>query len=184
MLFRPCYCCNCGDRIERTNWRLWTSRRFCDLCSTDFQLTEMIPRAIVVFAGVICLLGVVNYFAGGTRRPEVTAARVLERQVPSKNVNETQRPTTGVQNQPAAPVEPPPQANTAGTMPAARPLLSAPAASQVSKPVVETSAPVYFCGAETRKGTPCSRKVKGNVRCWQHTGMPAMLPPDKLLASR
>jgi len=39
---------------------------------------------------------------------------------------------------------------------------------------------VYTCGARTKKGTPCSRRVHGPVRCWQHKGMPAMLPQDKL----
>ena len=38
----------------------------------------------------------------------------------------------------------------------------------------------YQCGARTKKGTPCSRRVHGPVRCWQHKGMPAMLPIDKL----
>jgi hypothetical protein len=40
---------------------------------------------------------------------------------------------------------------------------------------------VYICGARTKKGTPCSRRVHGPVRCWQHKGMPAMLPQEKLL---
>src|ERR1043166_8751637 len=35
---------------------------------------------------------------------------------------------------------------------------------------------VYICGARTKKGTPCSRRVHGPVRCWQHKGLPAMLP--------
>jgi hypothetical protein len=39
---------------------------------------------------------------------------------------------------------------------------------------------VYYCGASTAKGTPCKHRVKGNVRCFQHVGMPALLPPDKL----
>lgn len=43
------------------------------------------------------------------------------------------------------------------------------------------SATVYFCGAKTRKGRPCSRKVKGGGRCWQHQGLKSMLPPKKLL---
>ena len=43
---------------------------------------------------------------------------------------------------------------------------------------------VYFCGAQTKKGTPCTRRVKGGGRCWQHQGQPAMLPPEKLIASR
>jgi hypothetical protein len=40
---------------------------------------------------------------------------------------------------------------------------------------------LYTCGARTKKGTPCSRRVHGPVRCWQHKGAKAMLPPDKLL---
>lgn len=42
---------------------------------------------------------------------------------------------------------------------------------------------VYICGARTKKGTPCSRRVHGPVRCWQHKGMRPMLPQDKLLVS-
>lgn len=40
---------------------------------------------------------------------------------------------------------------------------------------------VYICGARTKKGTPCSRRVHQPVRCWQHKGSPAMLPPEKLV---
>jgi hypothetical protein len=39
----------------------------------------------------------------------------------------------------------------------------------------------YLCGARTKKGTPCSRRVHGPVRCWQHKGAKAMLPLEKLL---
>ncbi|HKP70095.1 MAG TPA: hypothetical protein VJV05_12480 [Pyrinomonadaceae bacterium] len=28
---------------------------------------------------------------------------------------------------------------------------------------------VYYCGAMTRKGTPCTRRVKTPGRCWQHS---------------
>ncbi|HEY5446713.1 MAG TPA: hypothetical protein VIJ87_20095, partial [Pyrinomonadaceae bacterium] len=42
-------------------------------------------------------------------------------------------------------------------------------------PVIITD-DVYLCGARTKKGTPCSRRVHGKVRCWQHTGMPSMIP--------
>jgi hypothetical protein len=40
---------------------------------------------------------------------------------------------------------------------------------------------VSICGARTRKGTPCSRRVRGTGRCWQHRGKPAMLPASKLI---
>lgn len=39
---------------------------------------------------------------------------------------------------------------------------------------------IFTCGARTKKGTPCSRRVHGPVRCWQHKGLPAMLSLDKL----
>lgn len=40
---------------------------------------------------------------------------------------------------------------------------------------------VYLCGARTKKGTPCQRRVRSQERCWQHRGKPAMLPPEKLV---
>jgi hypothetical protein len=40
---------------------------------------------------------------------------------------------------------------------------------------------VYVCGARTKKGTPCQRRVRGPERCWQHRGKPAILPPSKLV---
>jgi len=48
-----------------------------------------------------------------------------------------------------------------------------------ASPAVEED--VYLCGARTKKGTPCSRRVHSPARCWQHKGMPAMLPQEKLL---
>ena len=40
---------------------------------------------------------------------------------------------------------------------------------------------VYICGARTKKGTPCSRRVHQPARCWQHKGAKAMLPVEKLV---
>jgi len=55
----------------------------------------------------------------------------------------------------------------------------------VSPDIVNTAEEeVYICGARTKKGTPCSRRVHssdGPVRCWQHKGARAILAPDKLL---
>ena len=49
-----------------------------------------------------------------------------------------------------------------------------------SPPAVVEEA-VYICGARTKKGTPCSRRVHQPARCWQHKGMPAMIAQEKLL---
>jgi hypothetical protein len=43
---------------------------------------------------------------------------------------------------------------------------------------------VYICGARTKKGTPCHRRVHAaGERCFQHKGMTAMLPLEKLRVS-
>ena len=45
-----------------------------------------------------------------------------------------------------------------------------------------TDDPVYICGARTKKGTPCRRRVHtAGERCYQHKGMPAMVPLEKLI---
>ena len=58
---------------------------------------------------------------------------------------------------------------------------SAPSAPNTSLPTPLLEEPVYICGARTKKGTPCSRRVHQPARCWQHKGMPAILPAEKLV---
>jgi hypothetical protein len=50
-----------------------------------------------------------------------------------------------------------------------------------SQPALAVDEQVYICGARTKKGTPCSRRVHGPVRCWQHKGLKPMMPQEKLL---
>jgi hypothetical protein len=53
------------------------------------------------------------------------------------------------------------------------------------KPLAAAAEDVTFiCGAKTKSGTPCTRKVHGNVRCYQHKGQPAMLPPEQLIVKK
>ena len=68
------------------------------------------------------------------------------------------------------------------------PLMSAPppAASQQAalSPNPATIGVVSMCGARTKKGAPCSRRVHGTGRCFQHIGLPAILPPERLILQR
>jgi hypothetical protein len=51
----------------------------------------------------------------------------------------------------------------------------------VNQSVSNSDDVVYICGARTKKGTPCHRRVHAaGERCFQHKGMAAMLPPEKL----
>ena len=187
MLFRPSFCCNCGERIERSEWKLWTSRRFCDLCKTDFTVQEFMSKGIVVLAAVVSVVGIVNYLSGGPSRSNLPLTRAAEKQVANQNV-ESSKANVAVANAQPAQLEtkqiPPAAAAPAEEKMVPRALASIPPVDSAARPAPDSTGPIYFCGAETKKGTPCSRKVKGNVRCWQHTGMPAMLPANKLLVSK
>jgi len=173
MFYRPEFCCDCGEKIERADWRLLTSRRFCDLCATKHQLSELAPKVLIVLVSVLGIVGFANYLQTPHASGPLPAKRGLadrSNTQASPNFKTTEPVLNQSQNRPPAD-----EANISGPVPVkgkARP-----------DPVADKTEAVYYCGAETRKGTPCTRKVKGNVRCWQHKGMPAILPAAKLIAS-
>ena len=175
MLFRPTFCCNCGEKIERAEWKLWTSRRFCQLCATEFSLQDYAVKGVIILAGAVMVLGVAKLFTP-VRSSEVAAKRTVER--PSQAIAE-QNPAGATLEQPVSP--PVPQSNAIDDR-TPRAIAALPA-NTVRAPV-EIAEPIYICGAATKKGSPCSRKVKGNVRCWQHIGQQAMLPADQLRVTR
>lgn len=173
MFFRPTFCANCGEKIERTDWGVFTSRRFCQVCESEFKGLDMVPR-LVVFAGVaIGILGLGGYLRSGTSAGSATAARLARPPVEQSLTAQTIPQRAAVESRENA------YSNSA--------LIQEPRPRQLASNTVRTAVPditasedVYFCGARTKKGTPCSRKVKGNVRCFQHTGMPAMLSAEQL----
>ena len=175
MFYRPEFCCSCGEKIERVDWKPWTSRRFCDLCVTKHQISEIAPKLFIGVGVLVGILGVGSYLqtpqaSGPPITKRALAAQSNARPVQASPSFKTTEPSVN-QSQTSSHVD---NANVAGSA-------SVPGKTK-SEPVLR-SEPVYYCGAETKKGTPCTRKVKGNVRCWQHRGMPAMLPPAKLLVS-
>ena len=141
--YRPNFCCQCGHKIVRLRWRVWTSRRFCDKCFRTFSRAHWL-RPTLSLAGLL-LLGIL--IGRGCRH--APPPLVIERPVPTKSVA-TSPPASASDSATSAPREP------------------------------AVAEQVYLCGARTKKGTPCSRRVHGPVRCWQHKGAPAMLPQEKL----
>lgn len=185
MLYQPNFCCQCGDEIERVEWKLWSSRRFCENCEREFRSADWLPR---IASGMMILGGLlgIGSFLKGTEKPlNVTANQfaasstnkpqnttIRQPAVDSKESNPAVNQTVGVNfalpNQGMATPKVPLSAQTP------------------NQPVLpnQKEEPVSFCGAQTKKGTPCTRKVKGEGRCWQHTGLPAMLPKEKLIVSQ
>jgi hypothetical protein len=153
-MYRPNFCAECGHKLLRLRWHFWTSRKFCNDCARRLRKARLLPLLIGSFS-----LLVAGYVIGRARRP-LPPPLIIERSA----------------NSPLTDNQPPPT----GSAPAST--FSSGSASPGTQTALSTiEEPVYMCGARTKKGTPCSRRVHGPVRCWQHKGMPAMLPQAKLL---
>jgi hypothetical protein len=161
--YKPNFCCNCGEKIERLDWPFWSGRRFCELCETDYWLYDATP---LLAAGVIALLGVLG-FAGLFRAENRVDVQATRREVGAAAT----LPSPQAGSKPSDPVTQSAVSPTSQLQgPATAPLPDTSKANE--KPVKQA---VFTCGAMTKKGTACTRRVKiAGERCWQHRGMPAM----------
>lgn len=150
-MYRPNFCAECGTRLLRLRWHLWTSRKFCDDCARRLRKERLFPLLVVALG-----LTVSGFAIGRAGRPAPPPLTIIRR---------ADSPLT-------APEDPGPR------KPKSSPTESATSLNGTASSAGEE---VYLCGARTKKGTPCSRRVHGPVRCWQHKGAPAMLPQEKLL---
>ncbi|MEO6390433.1 MAG: hypothetical protein ABIP75_01195 [Pyrinomonadaceae bacterium] len=150
-MYRPHFCAECGEQVVRLKWRPWTSRSFCDGCVKG---TRRLRLAVPVLVGVLILGG---GFAAG---------RALQSQPPPLMVLRGGEPATA-QPLVSTPASPQPVAYGADGTATERP--------------TEANETIYTCGARTKKGTPCSRRVRFPGRCYQHKGLPAMLPQEQLV---
>ncbi len=181
MPYKPKFCCQCGEPIERAGWTLLTSRRFCELCETDYKLDDWIPRAIVA-AGILFGIFGLGTFLQKAEKPLSLASGN------STNINKSAVNTQVSVNANAQSFVKIQETNLDGRqLPSKSPIAAAKQDLKAQKVENQPSAAqekIYFCGAETKKGTPCKRHGKVGGRCWQHEGKPAMLPPEKLIASQ
>ena len=161
-MYRPNFCCDCGERVVRARWRVWTSRRFCPACVRRFRRASFTSALLLVFA-----LGGSGFLLGRLARPP-RPPLVVERGALGL-----------VAPPPAADAPPATAAETEGTRARPEPAYG-PDGSANERPT-DPEEVVYVCGARTKKGTPCQRRVRGPGRCWQHRGLPAVLPPSKLV---
>lgn len=187
MFYKPKYCCNCSEKIERDNWKLQTSRRFCQLCETEFVSQEWIPRLIVLLAVIISIVGVAGVFQKTEKPLKMTAGGLSKNSAPEKKELPNQASNVSIQANSSAQSAAQPSASTADQRRKQTPV--SPLSTQNAQPKaaenqLNSAEQVYFCGAATKKSTACLRRVKGGGRCWQHVNQPAILPPDKLIASR
>jgi hypothetical protein len=184
MTYKPKYCCQCGEKIERKKWTFFSSGRFCQLCETDFILQEWTPRVTVALILFFGLVGFSGFFQSVEKPLIIASIRPSEQTTEIKNssvnpVSNEKSPSnfsgkSALQN----------TANTVVSMPHQNALSGKRETSLKMAENQANDAPTYFCGAATKKGSPCSRRVKGGGRCWQHNGQPAVLLPEKLIVGR
>ncbi|HYY98284.1 MAG TPA: hypothetical protein VE642_06820 [Pyrinomonadaceae bacterium] len=165
-MYRPNFCCECGERVERARWRVWDSRRFCDACGRRFRRSRLYAP-LALSAALACA----SFLAGRASRPTQPAA-VFER---GALLDLTRLPAPD-----SARAREARRDASATPTPARQEPAYGPDGAANERPT-DPAEVVYICGARTKKGTPCSRRVRGPGRCWQHRGMPAILPPSKLV---
>ena len=163
-MYKPNFCAECGTRLGRAKWRLWTSRRFCDDCADRFRKAEL------VLPFLLCAVLLIAGFSFGRYLRPAPPPLIVQRfaMSPLSDIPiaiASGAPAAQLPNSSNAAVRNPVESNNEGN-------------SQTGGP----EEVIYICGARTKKGTPCSRRVHGPVRCWQHKGLPAMLPQEKLIA--
>jgi hypothetical protein len=153
-MYKPNFCAECGAKLLRLRWHFWTSRRFCNNCARRLLKVRLIPALLAALALISA-----GYVAGRARRPAPPPLVIYRRSDSPLTDGEV-----GASTFRAAKTESGPNSNEAQD------------SSRVRADEV-----ISRCVARTIRGTPCSRRVHGPVRCWQHKGMPAMLPQEKLL---
>jgi len=184
MFYKPKYCCHCSEKIEREDWNWRASRRFCQLCQTEFFSQDWSPRIIVALGLIIGIVGIGGYFQKHEKPLKVAAGNLSKVSLSSKKESSNQISVEVNSN-----VQPLVQ-SSANSIEQRRkqtpvtPLTTKNAQPAATENQLNSAEKVYFCGAATKKSTACSRRVKGGGRCWQHIGQPPILPPEKLIASR
>lgn len=159
-MYQPNFCVECGTRITRARWHFWTTRRFCTTCAPRFRKAQTFKSLI---AGAI--LFSIGLMAGRAARPTAPPLIIERAQLSAPGVAKSGAGSS-ITNSNITTPKPDPTYGPDGT---------------VSERPTELDEVVYICGARTKKGAPCQRRVRGPGRCWQHKGLPAMLPPEKLV---
>lgn len=155
MMFRPKYCANCGEKVERVEWRIWTSRRFCELCETEYRHIDLFPIGSVAIGILLAGFGLSSYLSGPTS---------------SANFAKVENPVNSPRQlkQAAVPPEPARQSVIANASASTANVQSEEIQEQPVRKINTSEDTVFYCGATTKKGTPCTRRVKTKGYCWQH----------------
>lgn len=172
-MYKPNFCADCGEKIARARWRFWTSRRFCPSCDGRFRGARILAPVIAAIA--LLSIGLLMGRATRTQPPPLTVQRGELPLAPTVTL-----PAKGSDAADAAESDATAD-SSASSAPKPEPKYG-PDGTATERPT-DPNEVVSICGARTQKGTPCQRRVRGMGRCWQHRGMPAILPQEKLIVT-
>jgi hypothetical protein len=163
-LYKPNFCAECGEKIERESWHFWTSRSFCENCEPVFRANRIVP---VAFLGAGLFFTGIFFGQAGQRYQKPPPVTVTQSAAAAEKPQIAAPKQFAAANQPLSNANSASEPRGANTSPPANTGKPAGTESIKSSPIPEA---VYICGARTQKGTPCSRRVKTPGRCWQHVG--------------
>ena len=151
------FCVECGERLSRKGWRGRFGSSLCDHCAQRLGTFASFRSLVAI------VLAIGAAFAVGRYMRPPPPPLIIQRAANSPLSD--------------APVDPKQtwRAFKEGNTSARAANFAVSAADDV----------IYICGARTKKGTPCRRRVHApGERCFQHKGMTAMLPLEKLAIKR
>ena len=154
-MYQPNFCVECGERLAPRRWRR-VGGKFCDDCGRRLGKSAL-ARSLVTLA----LIGFAAFALGRWLRP--AAPPLIIQRSASSPLSDLPLDSSGRAS----------TANRKGFDPEKQ---------NDSANVEPADDTVYLCGARTKKGTPCRRRVHAaGERCYQHKGMPSLLPLSKLV---
>ena len=152
------FCVECGERLTRKGWRVLIGGRFCVRCAQRLGKYAWARSLATVF-----LIAFSAFALGRYLRP-APPPLIIQRAA----------------NSPLSDL--PVNLNLAARAPGSGTDKSVAKQSDGASDTGSLDDAVYLCGARTKKGTPCRRRVHlAGERCYQHKGMPAMVPLEKLV---
>jgi hypothetical protein len=153
-MYRPNFCVECGEPMTCRGWRAWLNPRFCSDCARRLGSNGWAKPATV-----IALVAISAFAAGRFLRPPappLTVQRAANSPLSDLPVSQNDAAHPNTRKDPTATIQ-----------------------NQNGSSIDE---PGYICGARTKKGTPCHRRVHlAGERCFQHKGLSAMVPLEKLV---
>jgi hypothetical protein len=176
MIFKSKYCAECGCELEDSKSGIFTASKFCQACKPAFRKIELLSRfGSAALAGCALLLGAGAYLGSqqkgqieikkGELAATAPATVTLKKVDPADKLSENIKKSEG--DNAAEGLKPDDKSESGGKLIDGKRLPSI---------QIEAADGDYTCSARTSKGTPCTRKVKKGLKCWQHAGKQAKQP--------